>query len=261
MLREIPVFILAGGLGTRLKEETEFRPKPMVPIGGIPILVHIMRSYSFFGFKRFVICLGYRGEMIKEYFLHYSERMSDLTIDLSSGKREIHLRHHEDDWEVTLADTGLESMTGFRIKQAGARYLKNAPHFAVTYGDGLTNAALDQEFQFHLQHGKCATMLGVHPPSRFGEAKLSGNAVSTFSEKPGLDAWVNGGFFFFRRDFLRALPEDPGCTLEREPLETLAKAGELMLFKHNGFWGSMDTQRDRDLLEDLWKRGEAPWKR
>ena len=259
---EVPVFILCGGMGTRLREQTEFRPKPMVLVGNHPILWHIMRSYSYYGFKRFILCTGYRSDDVKSYFLDYSSMNSDFTINLRSNALEIHSVDHDDDWEVTLAYTGEETMTGSRIARAADRYLGSAEHFAVTYGDGLTDADLRHEFQFHLSHNAIGTVLGINPPSRFGEFKLDGTKVMEFSEKPEFkDSWINGGYFFLRRNFLSYLDDAISCTLEREPLSRLVRDGELRVYRHKGFWQSMDTQRDCDYLNDLWKRGEAPWKR
>ncbi len=256
----IPVFILCGGLGTRLKEETEFRPKPMVPIGAHPILWHILRRYRRFGFKRFVLCTGFKSEAIKSYFLNYSSLNSDFTVDLASNRLTVHSVDHDLDWEVTVAYTGETAMTGARVARAAARYLGEAENFAVTYGDGLTDADLAQEFSFHLAHRRIGTILGVHPPSRFGEIMLEGNHVIQFEEKPEFgDKWINGGYFFFRREFLDYLSVDEGCVLEREPLVRLARDGQLDMYTHRGFWECMDTQRDKDRLEALWKSGKAPW--
>lgn len=257
---DVPVFILCGGLGTRLKEQTEFRPKPMVPVGNYPILWHIMRRYSSYGFKRFVLCTGYRSEVIKSYFLNYSSMNSDFTIQLRSNEVRIHSIDHNDDWDVTVAYTGEETMTGARVARATAKYLGSAEHFAVTYGDGLTNANLHKEFQFHLTHNALGTVLGVNPPSRFGEFKIDGNCVTEFEEKPEFkEKWINGGYLFLRREFLRYLSDDPNCILEREPLSRLAEDHQLQVFRHNGFWQCMDTQRDCDYLNALWKSGKAPW--
>jgi glucose-1-phosphate cytidylyltransferase len=257
---EVPVFILCGGLGTRLREETEVRPKPMVPIGNHPILWHIMRSYSHFGFKKFVLCLGYKAEVIKSYFLNYPTLNSDFTIDLKTNDVRVHKIGHEQDWDVTLADTGALTMTGARVARAAAKYLGGAAHLAVTYGDGVTDANLLEEFQFHLKHGKIGTVLGVNPPSRFGELKLERDQVVEFAEKPDFqDNWINGGYFFFKREILNYLSEDEGCVLEREPLVRLAVDRELSICKHRGFWYAMDTQRDREYLDEVWKTGNAPW--
>jgi glucose-1-phosphate cytidylyltransferase len=256
----VPVFILCGGLGTRLREETELRPKPMVPIGSHPILWHIMRSYSHYGFKSFVLCLGYKAEVIKSYFLNYPTLNSDFTIELNTNNVTVHKIDHEQDWTVTLADTGPLTMTGARVARAAASYLGNADHFAVTYGDGVTDANLLDEFELHLKQGRVATVLGVNPPSRFGELKLNNDEVVEFAEKPDLtETWINGGYFFFKRDILRYLSQDEGCVLERDPLVALARDRQLSICKHRGFWYAMDTQRDREYLEDLWKSGKAPW--
>ena len=259
--KEVPVLILCGGLGTRLKEQTEFRPKPMVSVGSHPILWHIMRSYSSFGFKRFILCTGYRSDVIKSYFLNYSSMNSDFTVNLHSNELRIHSVDHDDEWEVTVAYTGEETMTGGRVARAASRYLESAEHFAVTYGDGLTNANLAEEFKFHLSHQNLGTVLGVNPPSRFGEFKLDGTKVTEFSEKPEfLGTWINGGYFFLRKKFLSYLSHDVHCVLEREPLSQLAKDHELQVYRHEGFWQCMDTQRDCDYLNELWKSGKAPWK-
>lgn len=256
----IPVFILCGGLGTRLKEETEFRPKPMVPIGGRPILWHIMRYYRRFGFRRFVLCLGFRAEAIKEYFLNYSALNSDFTVRLDTNAVAVHSVDHDLDWEVTLAHTGERAMTGARIARAAAKYLGESEQFAVTYGDGLTNADLGAEYSYHLAHRKIGTVLGINPPSRFGKIVLEGEKVVKFDEKPEFAGdWINGGYFFFHRKFLRYLSDEEGCVFERAPLVNLANDGQLNMYKHAGFWACMDTQRDRDALEELWRSGTAPW--
>lgn len=260
-LASVPVFILCGGLGTRLREQTEFRPKPMVPVGNHPILWHIMRTYSAHGFRRFVLCTGYRSEVVKSYFLNYSSMNSDFTVNLRSNDLRVHSVDHDDDWEVTVAYTGEETMTGGRIARAGAKYIGDAGHFAVTYGDGLTNVHLQDEFNFHLSHDAIGTVLGVNPPSRFGEFKLDGPKVTEFAEKPEFkESWINGGYFFFRRQFLDYLSSDARCVLEQEPLTRLARDHQLQVFQHGGFWQCMDTQRDCDYLNELWKSGKAPWK-
>lgn len=259
--KNIPVFILCGGLGTRLKEETEFKPKPMVPIGNYPILWHIMHSYSKHGFKKFILCTGFKSEVIKEYFLNYASMKSDFTVDLKNNATIIHSIDHNEDWEVTVAYTGEHTLTGGRIALAAQKYLGNAEHAAVTYGDGLTNANLSEEFAFHLSHDKTGTILGVNPPSRFGEIQCSEDRVIEFSEKPDFhQQWINGGFFFFKRSFFPDyLTATEDCILERDPLIALAKDKQLNIFKHRGFWACMDTQRDRDALNKLWQSGEAPW--
>jgi glucose-1-phosphate cytidylyltransferase len=231
---EVPVFVLCGGLGTRLKEETEFRPKPMVPIGGEPILAHILRCYRAHGFERFVLCLGFKAEVIEEYF---------------GG-----------DDSIALVRTGEAAMTGARVARAAAECLGDAEHFGVTYVDGLSDVDLAAELEFHVAHGGVGTVLGVNPPSRFGELKIQGDRVVEFDEKPQIrDHWVNGGFFFFRRAFLDYLSDDDGCVLEREPLVRLARDGGLTVYRHAGYWASMDTQRDMEQLNELHASGKAPW--
>lgn len=258
---DVPVFLLCGGFGTRFREQTEFRPKPMIEIGHRPILWHIMRSYARHGFKRFVLCLGYKGEVIKDYFLHYAQRNSDFTVDLAAGEVTTHSIDHSDDWTVTLADTGENAMTGARVARAAARYLGGAEHFAVSYGDGLTDADLSAEFQFHLQHGRQGTVLGVNPPSRFGEIQIDGAHVVEFQEKPDFaHNWINGGYLFFHREFMKYVSTDESCVLEGTPLVQLARDEQMSLYKHRGFWQCMDTQRDHDGLNELWETGEAPWK-
>lgn len=256
-----PVFILCGGLGTRIKEETEFKPKPMVPIGNHPILWHVMRSYSRFGFKKFILCTGFKSEVIKAYFLNYASMNSDFTVDLKSNHLMMHSIDHDDDWEVTVAYTGESTMTGGRIAIAAEKYLGKATHAAVTYGDGLTDANLRNEFEFHLAHDKIGTVLGVNPPSRFGEILLDGDQVVEFAEKPEFkEKWINGGFFFFKREFFtNYITKNEECVLEKIPLVKLAQDGQLQLYKHRGFWACMDTQRDRDQLNKEWQNGSAPW--
>ncbi len=257
---ETPVFLLCGGLGTRFREQTEFRPKPMVEIGGKPIVWHIMRSYAAHGFRRFVLCLGYKADVFKSYFLHYASMNSDFTIDLASNDVCTHSIDHDDDWQVTLAFTGEHTMTGARVARAAAKYLGGAEHFAVSYGDGVTDADLATEFAFHLAHGRLGTVLGVNPPSRFGEIQLAGDEVQLFDEKPEFrEKWINGGYFFFHRQFLDYLAHSEACVLEREPLRRLAIDGQLSMYRHQGFWQCMDTQRDFDALNELWKNGDAAW--
>jgi glucose-1-phosphate cytidylyltransferase len=257
---KVPVFLLCGGLGTRLREETEFRPKPMVPVGPHPILWHIMRTYARHGFKNFVLCLGYKAEVVKSYFLNYTSMNSDFTVDLKTNDVRVHSVDHDQDWKVTLADTGELTMTGARVARAAARYLGDAQHFAVSYGDGLCNANLSDEFKFHLEQRRLGTVLGTNPPSRFGELKVEGGAVTEFAEKPEfVDNWINGGYFFFKREFLPYLSHDESCVLEKEPLIKLAADGQLSIYKHKGYWACMDTQRDREQLNKLWESGKAPW--
>ncbi len=257
---DVPVFILCGGLGTRLKEHTEFIPKPMVPVGNKPILWHIMQTYAHHGFRQFVLCLGYKSESVKSYFLNYASMASDFTVELKKNEVDVHSIDHDEDWKVTLAYTGELTMTGGRIGRAAKRYLGDAEHFAVTYGDGVADVDLQSELNFHLKENRIGTVLGVNPPSRFGEIKLDQDTVIEFAEKPKFsDTWINGGYFFFKRDFLPYLSTDEACVLEQTPLIQLAEARQLTMFRHRGFWQCMDTQRDRDALEQLWATGNAPW--
>lgn len=261
-LSTVPVFILCGGLGTRIKEETEFRPKPMVPIGEHPILWHVMQIYARHGFRRFILCLGFKADVVREYFRNFYLHNSDCTINLKTNEVTAHETRLNLDWEVTLAYTGEKNMTGSRIAQATRKYLGDAEHFAVTYGDGLTDADLVAEFRQHLAHRKTGTVLGVNPPSRFGEIKVKGDRVAAFAEKPEIENhWINGGYFFFQRSFLKYLSEDEGCVLEQEPLVRLARGGQLDIYRHRGFWASMDTQRDREHLTKLVAAGNPPWLR
>ena len=259
-LSDVPVFILCGGLGTRLRDETEIRPKPMVPVGNHPILWHIMRSYAHHGFRKFILCLGYKAEVIKSYFINYPTMNSDFTIELKTNDIAVHKIDHEQDWTVTLADTGALTMTGARVARAAGKYLGDATHFAVTYGDGVTDANLAQEFEFHLNEDRIGTVLGVNPPSRFGELILDRDQVIEFAEKPEFtDNWINGGYFFFKRDMLKYLSAEESCVLEKEPLTKLSHDRQLSIRKHRGFWYAMDTQRDREHLNKLWESGQAPW--
>jgi glucose-1-phosphate cytidylyltransferase len=255
----VKVVILAGGMGTRISEETELRPKPMVEIGGKPILWHIMKSYSSFGFNEFIICLGYKGDVIKKYFADYHLHMSDLTIDV----RENHLTFHKnysEPWRVTLVDTGLRTMTGGRLKRI-REYVDGDEMFLATYGDGVANVDLAALAQFHRSHGKLATLTAVQPYERFGILKLEGqDTVHSFVEKPqNVDAYVSGGFFALSPKALDYIAED-ATMWERQPMERLASEGNLKAFKHQGFWQCMDTLRDKILLEELWAKGDAPWK-
>jgi glucose-1-phosphate cytidylyltransferase len=257
---DVPVFILAGGLGSRLKEQTEFKPKPMLEIGHRPILLHIIRWYGHFGFNKFIVCAGYKSEVIKEYFLNYSSMNSDFTVDLSTGSVSYHGAHHEEYYHVTVASTGELTMTGGRIGRATSKYLGNAEHFAVTYGDGLTNANLRDELDFHVSHGRLGTILAINPPSRFGELVAEGSTIIQFSEKPSLShSWINGGYFLFRRNFVQYLSTDETLVLEQEPLMRLSAERQLQAFRHDRFWACMDTQRDKEMLEELWNDGRAPW--
>lgn len=247
--------ILAGGRGTRLAEETSLRPKPMVEIGGQPILWHLMSSYAAHGFREFVIACGYRGEVIKQYFSDVFFHQSDWTVDLKSGERTI-VAKQTPDWLVHLADTGADTMTGGRLLRL--RHLLDAP-FMATYGDGLADVDVSALVAFHRRHGKLATVTAVHPPARFGSMELDGDAVAQFSEKPQTkEGWINGGFFVLDPAVLDYV-DGPEIPFERAPLERLAEDGQLMAFRHEGFWQPMDTLRDKQHLEDLWQSGHAPW--
>jgi glucose-1-phosphate cytidylyltransferase len=260
MSEPISTVILCGGKGARLREETEYRPKPMVEIGGRPILWHIMKLYEAAGFGDFLLCLGYKGEIIKEYFLNYEAMNNDFTIRL--GERHsiaYHGSHLEQGWTVTLADTGQEVMTGARIKRA-ERHL-TSPTFMLTYGDGIADIDIAALLAFHRSSGTIGTVTGVRPASRFGELRTSGERVLEFKEKPQADeGLVSGGFFVFERAFLDYLSPDPACVLEHEPLERLVRDGQLSVYRHSGFWHSMDTYRDYQYLNQLWDRDAAPWK-
>lgn len=250
--------ILAGGLGTRLSEETIIKPKPMVEIGGRPILWHIMKIYSHYGINEFIICLGYKGYIIKEYFANYFLHMSDVTFDIKNNQMEVHQRYAEP-WKVTLINTGDETMTGGRLKQA-SEYIKNEEAFCFTYGDGLSNVNLHQLLEFHRQKGKLATLTAVTPPGRFGALDIKDHMITHFQEKPkGDGAYINGGFFVLSPKVIDLILDD-SCIWEKEPLERLASDGELSAFTHDGFWHPMDTLRDKNYLESLWHTNEAPWK-
>ena len=249
------VIILAGGFGTRLSEYTNLIPKPMVTIGGKPILWHIMNTYAHFGHNDFYIALGYKSELIKDYFLNYRALNADFTVDLESGD----ITHHQvesNNWKVTLVNTGADSMTGGRVKRMQS-YIGNEP-FLLTYGDGVADINLEELLSFHKDHGKMVTVSAVRPAARFGELEMHGNKVSNFQEKPQLhEGWINGGYFVINPEFFELIDGDT-TMLEREPLEKATKAGELMAYKHDGFWHCMDTKRDHELLESLWEQG-APW--
>ena len=249
------VIILAGGLGTRLSEYTNIIPKPMVTIGGKPMLWHIMKTYAHFNHKDFYIALGYKAELIKDYFLNYRALNADFTVDLSSGDITSHQVESED-WRVTLVNTGEDSMTGGRVKRMQS-YIGNEP-FLLTYGDGVADIDLKELVAFHKNHGKMITVSAVRPSARFGELNLDGNKVSSFQEKPQLhEGWINGGYFVINPEFFDLINGD-STMLEREPLEQATNAGELMAYRHDGFWHCMDTKRVHELLESLWEKG-APW--
>lgn len=250
--------ILAGGLGTRLSEETSTRPKPMVEIGGKPILWHIMKMYSAHGVNDFIICCGYKGYLIKEYFANYFLHMSDITFNMRDNTMQVHDRRAES-WNVTLVDTGENSMTGGRLRRV-ADYLRDEEAFCFTYGDGVSDVDIQATLAFHKQHGKAATLTAVYPPGRFGALDIKQGQVLNFREKPkGDGALINGGFFVLNPSVLDMLSADSDVW-EQEPLMGLAASGELMAYEHQGFWQPMDTLRDKHLLEELWQSGDAPWK-
>tara|TARA_B110000858_G_C17804549_1_gene477185 strand:- start:1436 stop:2197 length:762 start_codon:yes stop_codon:yes gene_type:complete len=251
------VVILAGGFGSRLGEYTESIPKPMVTIGGKPILWHIMNTYAKYGHKDFYIALGYKSEVIKEYFLNYRALNSNFTVDLSNDNI---IAHQQDavDWKVTLVDTGINSMTGGRVKRM--QDFIGSERFLLTYGDGVSDINLDELVKFHKNHGKMVSVSAVHPSARFGELDINNNIVTSFKEKPQVtQGWINGGYFIIEPDFFDLIKDDT-TILEKEPLEKVAQMGELMSYQHSGFWQCMDTKRDRDFLEGIWKADSAPWK-
>ena len=250
--------ILAGGLGTRISEETHLKPKPMIEVGGRPILWHILKTYSSHGVNDFVICCGYKGYIIKEYFANYFLHMSDVTFDMQLNQMEVHHKKAEP-WRVTLVDTGEDTQTGGRLKRV-AEYIHDEDAFCFTYGDGVADIDISAEIAFHQKHGKLATVVAVRPPGRYGALDLSGNQVTGFTEKPrGDGGLINGGFFILSPSVLDLITDDK-TSWESEPLAQLAAMGELMAFEHTGFWQPMDTLREKNLLQELWVNGEAPWK-
>jgi len=252
------VVILAGGLGSRLSEETHLRPKPMLDIGGRPILWHIMKLYHTHGLRDFIICCGFRGYVIKEYFANYALHMSDMTFDMSDNTVHFH-RQSAEDWRVTLVDTGENTMTGGRLKRV-APYLEDEESFCFTYGDGLSDVDISATIDFHKSHGRLATVTAVRPPARFGALKLDGDKVQGFIEKPeGEGGFINGGFFVLNKPVLDRIEGDR-TSFEGAPLSAIAGEGELRAFFHRGFWQPMDTLRDKTMLEALWTEGRAPWK-
>ena len=254
------VVILCGGLGTRLKEETEFRPKPMVNIGNRPVLWHIMKIYAHYGYKEFILCLGYKGEMIKEYFYHYELMNNDVTLELGHPEKiHIHKSYEENGWKVTLVDTGLKALKGARLKKV-ERYLTEN-EFMMTYGDGLADINITDLLDFHRSHGKLATLTGINPASRFGELIVNGDLVEAFNEKVKTSSgFINGGFFVFNKGILDYLSTDDSCDLEIGPLEEISRDEQLMLYKHPGSWACMDNLRDMDYLNKLWDEKKAFWK-
>lgn len=261
MSTSIPVAILCGGKGTRLKEETEFRPKPMVLVGDRPMIWHIMKTYAHYGFKDFMLCLGYKGEMIRDYFFNYDWNHSDVMLELG-GKKVTKLQnsHDEEDWRLWLIDTGQETMTGGRLKRLSTYLDKNDSEiFLGTYGDGVADVNIADLLAFHQSHGKLATMTAVRPPSRFGELLIEGNLVTSFKEKPQVsEGWINGGYFVLHRKVLDMIESDD-TIFEAEPLKTLSEKGELAVYNHSGFWQCMDTYRELELLNQMHDRNQAAW--
>jgi glucose-1-phosphate cytidylyltransferase len=253
------VVILCGGLGTRLREETEFRPKPMVPVGERPILWHIMKIYAHFGYKEFILCLGYKGDIIKDYFRNYQWNTSDVTLKLGARPQiKYHNQHAEEDWSVTLVDTGQTTQTGGRLKRV-LPYI-NGDTFLLTYGDGLINSDINKSVAFHKKAGKIATLTAVQPASRFGDLSIKGNLVTEFREKAARQAnFINGGFFVMDKRISKYLTDDK-CVLEQGPLNKLADEGQMAAYTHSGFWQCMDTYREQQLLTEMWNSGNAPWK-
>jgi len=259
-IENIPVVILAGGLGTRLREATEAVPKPLVEIGEKPILWHIMKLYGHYGVKRFVLCLGYKSWQIKEYFLRYREHLSDLTVEIGNDHRtEFHSQPAEEDWLVTMAETGLHTGTGARLKRV--RHYADSDTIMFTYGDGLGQVDIAALLEFHRSHDKIGTVTGVHPTSRYGEMKVDGRVVAEFNEKPTTaEGFVSGGFFVLQREFFDYLSDEPDLLFEQAPMQNLARDGQLAVYPHEGFWVGMDTYREYKELNELWARGEAPWR-
>jgi len=249
--------ILAGGMGTRISEESHLKPKPMIEIGGKPILWHIMKIYSHYGINDFVICLGYKGYIIKEYFANYFLHMSDVTFDMVNNQMEVHEKHAEP-WRVTLVDTGESTMTGGRLRRV-RKYIDDQP-FCFTYGDGVSDVRIDELIAFHHRHRKLATVTAIRPPGRYGSLKIDGTLVHSFQEKPAGDgAWINGGFFVLNPEVLDAIGGDT-TSWEDGPLQGFARQKQLIAYQHTGFWQAMDTLRDKNHLEELWSTGKAPWK-
>lgn len=251
------VVLLAGGFGTRISEESHLKPKPMIEIGEKPILWHIMKTYSKYGYNDFIVCLGYKAYMIKEFFSDYFLHTSDVTFDLPNNKMEVH-NNYSEPWKVTLVDTGLNTMTGGRIKRI-RDYIGNEP-FMLTYGDGVSDVNIEKLVEFHKEHGKMATMTAIQPEGRFGVLDITNNQINAFREKSKNDSgWINAGFMVLNPEIFEYIEGD-STMFEREPLEIVAKMEQLMAYKHRGFWQCMDTQRDKKYLEELWESGEAPWR-
>jgi glucose-1-phosphate cytidylyltransferase len=259
-IERMPVVILAGGMGTRLREATESVPKPLVTIGEKPILWHIMKLYGHYGARRFVLCLGYKSWQIKEYFLRYREHLSDVTVEIGNGHRTtFHNQPAEENWEVTMAETGMLTGTGARLRLV--RDYVDTDTFMFTYGDGIGEVDIEKLLEFHRSHDRIGTVTGVHPTSRYGEMRVDGDAVAEFNEKPTTAAgFVSGGFFVLQREFFDYLDDDPTLLFEQAPLQNLARDGQLAVFPHEGFWMGMDTYREFSELNKLWASGEAPWR-
>jgi glucose-1-phosphate cytidylyltransferase len=256
---KMKIVILCGGMGMRLREETELKPKPMIEFGGMPILWHIMKTYAQYGYNDFILCLGYKGEVIKEYFYHYEIFSNDFTIELGTKNMVIHPRHSEKGWKVTLADTGLRTMTGGRVKLI-EKYI-DGDVFMLTYGDGVIDMDINKLLDFHRSHGRIATVTGVAPQSRYGELRIYGDQVVSFKEKPSDGGQtISGGYLVFNREVFSYLPNNDQCVLEKDVLQKLADDQQLRVFRHEGFWQCMDTYRDYVYLQDLWEKGNAPWK-
>lgn len=252
------VVLLAGGFGTRISEESQFKPKPMIEVGGMPILWHIMKEYAYYGFNEFIICAGYKQDHIKKYFADYFLHTSDITFDFTNGNDMIVHHRSAEPWKVTVVDTGLKTMTGGRIKRIES-YVKNST-FMLTYGDGVSDVPIDKLVEFHRQHGKICTMTAVKPEGRFGILDIEDTTIKSFREKSRNDVgYINGGYMVLEPEIFAYIKDD-STTFEREPLEDIANEGNLMAFKHNGFWQCMDTLRDREKLEELWNKGQAVWK-
>lgn len=252
--------ILAGGYGTRIRDVASDLPKPMISIGNYPILWHIMKQYSHHGFKDFVLCLGYKSEVIKDYFLNYQKRQNDFTLDLKTESIQDHTHHTIDDWKITFAETGVKAQTGARVFRA-KKYIENDEYFMLTYGDGVSNIDIGRLINFHKSHGKFMTVTGGHPPARFGELEIDGNKVIGFNEKPQVtEGWISAGFFVCSRAVLEYLTPNEDLVFEKEPIENIVRAGQMMVYKHQEFWHPMDTSRDYQLLNQLWEHDKAPWK-
>ncbi|MDN5785906.1 sugar phosphate nucleotidyltransferase [Pseudorhodobacter sp.] len=257
-LRDIPVVILCGGEGSRFGQMTQDTPKPLLPIGPEPILMHIMRIYALHGFRKFILCLGYKGMMIKDYFLDRDLRLRDFTLNLTNGSRQFMGQSEPLDWDITFAETGANSQTGARMRRI-AKHV-DAPLFCATYGDGVANIDLTDLVRFHVSHGKIGTLTGVRTRSQFGELRCEGDSVRAFVEKPPMENLVNGGFFVFNREFLDRIDDDPDCILEREPMVGLAAEGQLKVYDHAGYWQCMDTFKDYRALNEMFDAGDIPWK-